>query len=46
MLMSIEHYRHLSGERGSIVELLAMPEDVEFEPVHLGAGELLVPDLS
>lgn len=46
VLMSIEHYRHLSGERGSIVDLLAMSEDVEFEPVRLGAGELRVPDLS
>ena len=45
VLMSIEHYRHLSGERGSIVELLAMPEDVEFEPVSLDAGELRMPDL-
>ena len=46
VLMSIEHYRHLSGERGSIVELLAMREDVEFETVGLGAGDLRVADLS
>lgn len=46
VLMSIEHYRRLSGERGSIVEMLAMVEDVEFEPARLRSGELRVPDLT
>lgn len=46
VLMSIEHYRRLSGERGSIVEMLAMDEDVEFEPARLRSGDLRVPDLT
>lgn len=48
VLMSIEHYRHLTGTGGNIVDMLAMTTggDVEFEPVRLGAGELKVPDLS
>jgi len=46
VLMSIDHYRRLSGERPSIVELLAMSEDVEFEPARLSPCELRVPDLS
>jgi len=46
VLMSIEHYRRLSGEHGSIVEMLAMAEDVDFEPARLPSGKLRVPDLS
>lgn len=45
VLMSIEHYRRLTGERGNIVELLAMTEETEFEPARLEPGTLRVPDL-
>lgn len=46
VLMSIEHYRELSVERSSIVDMLAMTENSGFEPAHLEPGELRVPDLS
>ncbi len=46
VLISIEHYRRLAGERGTIVEMLAMENDLEFEPVRLEPGELRFPDLS
>lgn len=36
VLMSIEHYRRLTGQDTSIVELLADPSDVPFEPPRLG----------
>lgn len=45
VLMSFDHYLRLAGERPSIVELLALPEEVEFEPARLSPGELRVPDL-
>lgn len=34
VLLSIEDYRKMAGESGSIIDLLAMPgaEDVEFNP--------------
>ncbi len=39
VLMSIEHYQRLTGERGSIIELLAMPGsadiDIEIERAHI-----------
>lgn len=39
VLMSIEEYRRLTGQRASIsmVELLADPADVPFDPPRLGA---------
>lgn len=40
VLMSIEQYRRLSGERGNIVEMLAMTQHAEFEPARLELGEL------
>ncbi len=47
VLISIEQYRRLTGERGNIVQMLAMAaDDVEFEPVRLEAGALRVPDLT
>lgn len=46
VLVSIEHYRQLSGERSNIVEMLAMTEHTEFEPARLEPGELRVPDLT
>ncbi len=42
----VEDYRRLTGERGTIVDMLAMESDPEFEPVRLDAGELRLPDLS
>lgn len=37
VLLSIEEYRHLTGQTKSMVDLLAMPEDgeIEFEPPRL-----------
>lgn len=45
VLISIDDYRRLTGERGSIVDMLAMASDPEFEPVRLEPGELRLPDL-
>jgi len=38
VLLSIEAYRRLKGERVNIADLLAMPggEDIEFDPPRLG----------
>jgi len=37
VLLSIEGYRHLTGDQSNLVELLAMPEavDIAFEPPRL-----------
>lgn len=45
VLLSIEHYRYLTGARGDIVQLLAMPEDIDFEPASLQSVGLAIPDL-
>lgn len=37
VLMSIEEYRRLTGRHASIVDLLADPSDVPFDPPRLGA---------
>jgi prevent-host-death family protein len=37
VLMSIEEYRRLTGQHASIVELLADPADVPFDPPRLGS---------
>ncbi len=44
VLLTIEEYRRLTGDRPSLVELLAMPEaaDIEFEPLRW-AGPLFRP---
>jgi len=34
VLMSIENFRHLTGQTESVVDLLAMPDTVEAEPVR------------
>jgi prevent-host-death family protein len=34
VLMSIENFRHLTGQTESMVDLLAMPDAVEAEPVR------------
>jgi prevent-host-death family protein len=46
VLLSIDQYRRLTGELGSIVDALAMASDPDFEPVRLGASELRIPDLA
>ncbi|MFN2322049.1 MAG: type II toxin-antitoxin system Phd/YefM family antitoxin [Trueperaceae bacterium] len=47
VLISIEHYRRLTGEPGDIVRMLAMAEEgLEFEPVRLEPGALKVPDFA
>ncbi|MFA5242512.1 MAG: type II toxin-antitoxin system Phd/YefM family antitoxin [Sulfuricella sp.] len=48
VLLTIEEYQQITGNRVSIVELLAMPEatEIEFEPQRL-SGDLYRPaDLS
>lgn len=47
VLLSIEEYRRLTGNRRSIVEALSLPglSDVEFEPPRVTI-ESRVPDLS
>lgn len=45
VLVSIERFRFLSGERNNIVEMLAMSTDLDFEPAPLSGGALQVPDL-
>lgn len=34
VLMSIENFKHLTGQTETMVDLLAMPESVEAEPVR------------
>lgn len=34
VLMSIENFRHLTGQTESVVDLLAMPDAMEAEPVR------------
>lgn len=46
VLMSIDHYRNFTGTHGNIVEMLSMPEHIEFEPARLEPAPLKVPDLS
>ncbi len=46
VLISIAQNRRLTGERGTIVDMLAMEIDPEFEPARLVAGELRLPDLA
>ena len=45
VLMSIEQYRRLAATHGNIVQMLAMEEDVAFEPARLVPGTMSVPDL-
>lgn len=47
VLLSIEEYRRLTGERRSLVEALSMPglAEIEFEPPRVDV-ESRVPDLS
>ena len=45
VLLSIEQYRRLAGTYGNIVQMLAMEEDVAFEPVRLERGVLQTTDL-
>jgi prevent-host-death family protein len=48
VLMTYEHYSRLTASRGSIVDMLGMPdaEDIDFEPARLPAEKLRLPDLS
>ena len=47
VLLTIEEYRRLTGDRPSLVELLAMPEaaDIEFEPPRWRGPSLRPADL-
>ena len=47
VLLTIEEYRRLTGDRPSLVELLAMPEaaDIEFEPLRWRGPSLRPADL-
>jgi prevent-host-death family protein len=44
VLLSIEEYRHLSGENRNIRDWLRMDDDVDFEPARLNV-EPKVPEL-
>ncbi len=46
VLMSIDHYRNVTGAHGNIVQMLSMPEDIEFDPDRLEPAQLKIPDLS
>ncbi len=48
VLMRIEEYRRLAGERPNILELLHHPgvEDIEFDPPRLGREKFQPPDLT
>lgn len=44
VLLSIEEYERLLGKEGNIVDLLAMSEDIEFEPPR-AVGLTRLPEL-
>jgi len=44
VLLSIEEYERLLGKGGNIVDLLAMSEDIEFEPPR-AVGLTRLPEL-
>lgn len=46
VLLSYRAYQELTGKHRSIVDMLAMPEDVEFEPARLEPADLQIPDFS
>jgi prevent-host-death family protein len=48
VLMTIEEYRKITGNKENILELLAMPEaaEIEFEPPRLGGNFHRPVDLS
>ncbi len=48
VLLSIEDYEKLTGKKGNIVELLAMPgiENIEFEPPRMDGPFFRPADLS
>lgn len=39
VLMSIENFKNLTGQTESVVDLLAMPDSVEAEPVRSNAWD-------
>jgi prevent-host-death family protein len=39
VLMSIENFKHLTGQTESVVDLLAMPDPVEAEPARSDAWD-------
>lgn len=46
VLLSIDEYRKLTGDQATIGDLLAMSEDIDFEPPRMFGGLPRVPDLS
>jgi prevent-host-death family protein len=45
VLLSIEEYRRLAGQRGTIIDALALDDDVEFDPPRSKIS-ITPPDLS
>jgi prevent-host-death family protein len=45
VLISIEEYRRLTEPKKSIVDLLSMPEDIDFDPPRVD-WKIVPPDLS
>ena len=46
VLLSIDEYRKITGQKKSIVDLLAMSDDIEFEPETLSKQIFKTVDLS
>lgn len=48
VLLTIEEYQKITGNHGSIIDMLAMPgvEEIEFEPPHLSGDFQRPADLS
>lgn len=46
VLLSIEEYRKITGQEKSIVDLLAMSDEIEFEPERLSDQLFKTVDLS
>jgi len=47
VLLTVEDFQRLSGHRGSIVDMLAMPgaEEIDFEPSRMQDGTYKLPEL-
>lgn len=46
VLLSINEYQKITGQQKSIVELLSMPEDIDFEPERMTNTLFKTADLS
>lgn len=46
VLLSIDEYQKITGQQKSIVELLSIPEDIDFEPEKMADTPFITADLS